>query len=198
MEKINHPGLVPGMERVRSGSTMLFRVKPEGCRSFLSRENSDVIIEAPEKHMYAKEIEGEWFWVNGCSDCDPEQSYYIRCVKHNVCKHCKCNPEDAVEKWGANNNGWLCLSCKTKEEDNARKEAFDNFDEENYSPTDFHYESEVTCPYCGIVDEYFEPENINFDNKVNRTCGTCQSTYSLTVSMSVDYSTDRILPKDES
>ena len=90
IEEINHPKLTRTMERVRSGKKQLFREKDPKNRSFISKENADLILQHERKEMYAELIEGKWYWINGCEKCKGnfDKYSYVVCEKHDVCESC--------------------------------------------------------------------------------------------------------------
>ncbi|TXE56382.1 hypothetical protein [Serratia nematodiphila] len=70
--QINDSRLMPGMNRIRSGSTQKFGV---------DWHKPGFTISPPEKHFYALEIKGVWMWVNGCVHCNKngEKMSYVVC-----------------------------------------------------------------------------------------------------------------------
>lgn len=114
--KINNNRISGYKKRTRSGSTQIFytgndnrdfkRYKLEGGGAKPNVEMHDkpdtIRLVPPEKHYYAKLIDSEWWWVNGCAECNGrprDWMTYIECEKHNVCRTCKNPRIDGVSAW---------------------------------------------------------------------------------------------------
>ena len=102
--KINDERLIGYVKRTRSGSTQVFytgtdsrdfeRYRADGggsSHSVKMHDKPDVInLPAPEKHYYSELIDGEWWWVNGCGECNDFEVFRARsdlnaiCVKYNL------------------------------------------------------------------------------------------------------------------
>lgn len=168
--------LTPDMERVRSGSTQLFRPKETGQqREFLSAKNATVVLTQPSKELYAEldEADGRWYWVSGCAECNGKPRdwmTYIECDKHNVCRTCKCHRSALTEApWGGK-NGWQCKPCASREHEERKAAALAAVDG---SDIDHDHTDKPTCPYCGheaeMVDGWEEGDELE--------CGVCDGEF---------------------
>lgn len=162
MEKeiIKDTRLTPTMERVRSGRTQLFREKNPEDRSFISSDNADVILEHERKEMYAELIDGVWYWVNGCSQCngyERSKYSYIECEKHDVCRVCSAPRKDFDGPVMGGLSGWTCKPCYQKEKEERKRLAIEKFNKEEHHDYEFMSNDEIICPNCGstIYDEEF-------------------------------------------
>lgn len=184
-ELINDNRLTPTMERVRSGRTQLFREKNKDDRTFISSKNCDVSLEHENKEMYAKLIDGQWYWVNGCGPCNGEErswDTYIECEKHDVCSICSI-PRKKVKGnsvWGGS-KGWICKPCHEAKALEVRCMAFAKLGGEE---PDCNYTDEIICPHCGSKlsnDDMHEDQDIE--------CHVCEGEISLEVGHTAYYST---------
>ena len=163
-ELINDLRLTPTMERVRSGRVQLFRERNPKDKSFINNDNADVVIQHERKEMYAKLIDGKWYWVNGCAECNGEPrdwSTYIECEDHDRCNVCETKRGDIEgTPWGRK-TGWICNSCKEKEDLEIRRKAFEKLDGEL---PDCLYQDDIICPHCGSEldkDEVYEDQELD-------------------------------------
>lgn len=187
-ELIKDKRLTPTMERIRSGTTQLFREKNKNDRTFINRENSDVILDHENKEMYAELIDDKWYWVSGCYECNGKERdtvmSYIECETHDVCRKCSKSRkefEDAV--WGGV-NGWTCKPCKEAKDLEVRIEAFEKFNHEDYSKYHFMFNDDIICPHCGSKignDDIHESQDLD--------CYVCEGEISLEVEYTATYST---------
>jgi len=183
--------LTPNMERVRSGSTQLFRPKETGHqREFLSAKNATVTLTPPSKELYAEpdETDGRWYWVSGCAECNGKPRdwmTYIECDKHNVCRTCKCHRSALTEApWGGK-NGWQCNPCASREHEERKAAALAAV---NGTDIDHDYTDNPVCPYCGT--EAYSDES--FEDGDELECGVCDGKFAVTgVHFSVSYSTQK-------
>ena len=185
IELINDKRLTPTMERSRNGRIQEFREKNQDDRSSISKKNCDVSLEHENKEMYAELIDGQWYWVNGCGQCNGEErswNTYIECEKHDVCSCCFI-PRKKIKGnsvWGGN-KGWTCKPCKETKDAEIRREAFEKLDGEE---PDCSYTDEIICPHCGSVisnDDLHESTDIE--------CHVCDGEISLEVDYTASYST---------
>lgn len=182
-ELINDKRLTPTMERVRSGRSQMFREKNNDEKSRITRD-VDVILEHENKEMYAELIDGQWYWVNGCAECNGEARdwmTYIECEKHDRCCVCSTNRKDIKGAARGGKRGWTCNSCHKAKQLEIRREAFKKFGvkEPNCSYTD-----EIICPHCGSKisnDDMHEDQDIE--------CYVCEGEISLEVGHTAYYST---------
>lgn len=173
------------MDRIRRGKTQLFREKNKDDRTFIGKDNCDVSLEHEDKAMYAELIDGEWYWVSGCAECNGKERdwmTYIECEKHDRCSSCGTNRKDLDDNgvWGSK-KGWMCNPCYEAEELEIRREAFAKLDGEE---PDCTYSDEIICPHCGSKisnDDIYESQNME--------CHVCEGEISLEVEHSFTYST---------
>lgn len=181
---INDKRLTPTMERIRSGRTQLFRERNKDDRSFIDSDNCDVSLEHEVKSMYAELIDGQWYWVNGCAECNGKERdwmTYIECEEHNRCRSCSTNRKDINGAVWGSKKGWICSSCYDAEKSAERKEAFEKLDGDE---PDCSYNDEIICPHCGSKissDDMHESQDIE--------CGVCYGKIYLEVEYSLHYST---------
>lgn len=192
MEKIliENDKLTPEMERIRSGRTQLFRRK--GLDSaFTSRENADVILEHENREMYAELIDGKWYWVNGCAECNGKPrdwGTYIECDKHNVCRTCGCTRAELTEApWGGK-NGWQCKPCAEVEHKAEKEAALADMPEE-YNELNYWHEDNIKCPYCDC--KFAEDHEHYDDDESDLECPRCDNVFTVTANHSVTFTTAR-------
>lgn len=176
--------LTKTMNRVRSGRTQLFREKSSESKSFISINNCDLVLTHPNKEMFAELIDGKWYWVSGCSECngEPRGGSYIECDKHDRCSICGIKREEIKDEsvWGGS-NGWTCNRCKEIEDLEERKKAFDKL---NGKEPDTSCNDDIICPHCGSKfgnDDIHETQDLD--------CEVCGGEFYLEVEYSVSYST---------
>ncbi len=191
MEKIliENDKLTPEMERIRSGRTQLFRRKGLD-NNFTSKDNADVILTHENKAMYAKLIDGKWYWVSGCAECNgkPRDCWgsYIECEKHDVCKICAKPRSDFKEAVWGGKDGWKCNSCQEVLDAEVRRAAFEKLASKEYDEWDFRGTDNIVCPHCG--SSYNHDCDIPEDKEECRVCGgeyNVEPEYSVTFSTSV-------------
>lgn len=185
LELINDSRLTPTMERVRSGRTQLFRERSSNNKENITSDDHAISLIPKNKEMHADLIDGQWYWVNGCAECNGEErgfSTYIECEAHDVCESCFINRADVKEKsvWGGS-KGWTCNTCKEARDLEKRREAFSKLDGEE---PDCSYCNEIICPHCGSKlssDDRHETEDID--------CHVCEGEIHLEVEYTFHYST---------
>lgn len=212
IRKIEDPRLVGYTKRLRSGSTQTFYTGSDH-RDFdryhaeKGPENPDVKIHdkpdtirliPPEKHWFAALIDGEWWWLNSCEECNGRArdgvKSYVECDKHDVCRQCK-TPRTEIKDWvWGSSSGWQCQPCQEAEKAARRREALNKFDEKNFNAWTYHWMDSVKCPYCDTKADFDydgdnEPEPI--------TCEACDHTFKLVIEFQPQYTTSRIAPKSE-
>jgi hypothetical protein len=189
-ELIVNEWLTPDMERTRNGATQLFRRKGLD-RHFTSEENADVILKHDNKEMYAELIDGQWYWVSGCAECNGKPRdwmTYIECEEHNVCRTCGIHRNKTTNALGGK-HGWQCSKCHTAEHEAEKKEALDAMPEE-YDTWDFHGQDEITCPYCAHeFSDSFESNDADDDEK---DCPRCDNVFKVTAVHSLTFDCDRL------
>ncbi len=130
--KIDDHRLSPYTKRNRVGSEQIFYNVDD--------KSNIILIRPPEIHYYAELLNGEWWWVNGCAECNGNPrawSTYIECNKHNVCDHCGRSRNELTESVWGTKCGWICDSCYHKEHETKELNAIP----ENLS--------EKKCKNCG-------------------------------------------------
>ncbi len=182
---INDKRLTPTMELLRSGKTQLFREKDTSNRAFIDSGNCDVSLEHENKAMYAELIDGEWYWMNGCAECNGkprDRMTYIECDNHNRCRVCSINRKDIKDKSvHGGENGWTCNACHDAEQLEIRRLAFDKLDGDD---PDCYSVDNIICPHCGSIvgsDDIHESQDMD--------CHVCDGEMHLEVEYSFTYST---------
>lgn len=185
--------------RTRSGSTQVFytgndsrdfpryQMERKTDPSAPMQDKPDTIrLEPPEQHYYAELIDGDWWWVNGCAECNGrprDWMTYIECEKHNRCRTCKL-PRDKIIgiPWG-DKNGWQCESCKAKEKKLLRKKRLQEVAAQGYDSYDYQYCDTIMCPHCGTS---YDPDE---DPQGDQECDLCGGKYTLDIQVTRTFST---------
>ena len=183
-ELINDDRLTPTMERIRNGKTQLFRERNPSDRTFINKENSDVTLEHKNKEMFSELIDGEWYWVSGCAECNGNErghNSYIECEKHDVCSCCGISRKELNDSVWGGHKGWTCKPCMEAKELEIRRKAFEKLDGEE---PDCYYTDEIICPHCGseiCKDEIRESQETE--------CGVCGGEVEVEVEYILNYTT---------
>lgn len=189
---INDSRLSSDMERVRAGSTQLFRVPKRGDLSFINNENADVVLIPPEKHIYAELIDGTWHWVNGCAECNGQPRdwmTYIECDKHNVCRTCQTpRSEISGPAWGGK-HGWQCDACNTREHEAEKAAALEAMPDD-FCETDYRYMDSIKCPYCDAKHDETDMHSA-IDHEETVECWRCDNEFTVSGEVSVTWTTSR-------
>lgn len=206
--KVNDSRIVDYVNRTRSGRTQEFylgrdardwdRYKAEGGGRNHNVEmhlKADTIrIEPPEKHYFAELIDGEWWWVNGCGECNGKPrgfDTYIECDKHNVCRCCS-NPRAEITEtpWGGI-SGWICVPCADAEHNREKSKALAAMpDEEDFDSWDYYNLDEIKCPYCDYeFSDSFESAD---DNEEAHECPRCDNEFKVTAVHSLAFDCERL------
>jgi hypothetical protein len=195
-------------KRTRSGSEQIFytgnderdferyRAEGGGCKPGITmHDKKDTIrIQPPERHYYALLIDGQWFWVNGCGECNGrprDWMTYVECEKHNVCRTCGKKRADVAVAWSGE-NGWQCGVCHDTQRQAEKKEALDAFALAGYEDCDFMFNDQVVCPHCALS---YNPDDMYEDTEVK--CERCDGRYTVEIDHSVTYSTEIIDEKPQ-
>jgi ribosome modulation factor len=204
--KIDDARLVNYVNRTRSGREQVFytgndnrdfeRYKAEGGHKTGAEmhDKPDTIrIQPPEKHYYAELIDGTWWWVNGCAECNGmprDWMTYIECEKHNVCRTCGCDRSSLTEPpWGGR-NGWQCKSCATIEHEADKRDALEKVANKEYDDWDFHGRDEITCPYCEY--EFSDSWECSEHSDEDQECPRCDNVFKVTAVHSLSFDCSRI------
>lgn len=201
------------VNRTRSGAEQVFytgsseqdwdRYKEDGggrAHNVKMHDKPDTIrLQPPEKHYYSELINGEWWWVNGCAECNGQPRdwmTYIECEKHNVCRTCKASRSEITETpWGGK-HGWQCNPCSVREHEEKKAEALAAMPEEYYD-WDYRGQDEVKCPYCNLEVEDSGDGELYRDGDQEIDCGRCDNSFTLTTEFSPSYTMRRKEEDDE-
>jgi hypothetical protein len=185
---IENDKLTPDIKLCISGTTMMFR-KDYGDREFIRKENADVIIEAPMPELQAKLIEGKWYWVNDCPECNGKEAEwaYAKCEKHNVCVDCGIKRKDVLDTtvWG-HSKGFRCNTCQITLNEQVRTEALQKVAEKEYDEWDYHYTDKLLCPHCGTDQNH---EMVDGEPSDENECEVCWGKFSTETHYTVEFST---------
>ena len=209
IEKINDPRLTGYTNRTRNGATQVFytgndsrdweRYRADGGgqkANVVMHDKPDTInIEPPEKHLYAELINGEWWWVNGCAECNGRPRdwiTYIECDQHNVCRTCAATYSELTEPpWGGK-NGWQCKPCADAEHEQKKQEALDAMPTgEDYNEWDFFNNSSALCPHCRYEFESADDSDFYEPGEKTIECPRCDQELEMEVEISFSYTTRR-------
>lgn len=207
IRKISDPRVKEYTKRQRNGSTQVFytgsdsrdfdRYRDEGGNSKHGVEIHDkpdtIRVEAPESHHYAELIDGEWWWLNGCGECNGNgRGYgtYIECEKHNVCVTCGATRAEITETPWGRRDGWQCKPCATAEHEAEKAEALAAMPEE-YDEWDYMGSDEVKCPYCNLEITDSGDGELYTQGDQDIECGRCDNTFTLTTEFSPTYTMSR-------
>jgi hypothetical protein len=200
---INDPRIATYTSRTRSGSKQIFytgnderdwdRYRKEGGGRDPNVEMHDkpdtIIIIPPEKHYYAQFIGDEWWWVNGCNECNGnERAFsYVECDAHDVCSSCGCSRESLSEApWGGF-NGWTCKPCASRRHEVEKKKALEAMPDE-FDKHDYDYLDVVKCPYCNLE---FEDHEHYESSEEDQECPRCDNTFTVTAEPSITYNCEK-------
>ena len=165
--------LTPTMRRVRSGRNQIFT---EG--------DIEVKIQHERKEMFAELIDGKWYWINGCAECNGKErtwNTYIECEEHDRCSVCDAKRNEIEGSVWGGSKGWTCNPCMEEKRLDARRKAFDKLDGEL---PDCLYRDEIICPHCGTKlssADIYESQIMD--------CDVCEGGIDLEVEYSPTYST---------
>ena len=207
VEKINDPRLLGHTKRSRNGSEQVFytgndsrdfdRYGAEGgnqSHGVKMHDKPDTIrIEPPEKHYYAQLIDGEWWWLNGCGECNGNRRdwmTYIECHNHNVCAHCGCDRDSLTEVPRGRENGWVCEPCADIEHEQKKAHALAAMpSDEDFCDWDYHNLHKIKCPHCDY--EFSDSwEHLEDDNE-EQECPRCDNVFTVTAVHNIEYNCDR-------
>jgi len=181
---INDDRLTADLDRIRSGSTQEFYKKG------LKRGDLVLALDPPRKELYAELIDGKWYWVNGCAECNGKPRdwmTYIECEKHNVCRICGAKYADLKEPpWGGK-HGWQCVPCANREKEEQKRTALKAVAAKEYDEWDYHGTDDVVCPHCGSS---YEPDCEIPEGK--ETCEVCGGEYTVEPEFTTTYTTQVI------
>jgi hypothetical protein len=204
---INDPRLVAYTKRIRNGRTQIFYTgndhrdferyraegEPSSSSTVIMHDKPDtILIEPPEKHIYAELIEAQWFWVNGCAECNGQPrdwGTYIECDKHNVCANCSCNRAQLTEAPWGRKHGWVCKPCAQIEDEARKAVAMARVADYEYDEWDFYCNDEITCPYCKSTIE--SDCDLYSSDGDEHECHDCGNTFELTAVHKVEWTTKR-------
>lgn len=193
-------------KRTRSGSEQVFytggderdfeRYRAEGGGTnpnVKMHDKPDTIrLQPPEKHYYAELIDGEWWWVNGCTECNGrprDWMTYIECDEHNVCRSCGIPRSELNEVPWAGKHGWHCQPCAKKEHEEEKQVALAAMPAD-YDSWDYHGVNEITCPYCAY--EFSDSWEAAGDHDETHECPRCDHEFKVTAVHTLTFDCDRI------
>lgn len=199
--KIEDERLKPYVKRTRSGSEQVFysgsdsrdfdrfredggNIKP-GVQMY---DKPDTIrIAPPKRHYYAELIDGEWWWLNGCAECNGEERdwmTYIECETHNVCRTCQTPRAEIIgTPWGGK-RGWQCVTCHGEEAEEVKIAALTKAAEEEFNEWDYFSTDNIICPHC---NSSYEPDCEPPEG--DEVCEVCGGEYTVEPEYSIKYTT---------
>lgn len=199
--RIDDTRLIGYTKRIRSGRTQVFHTGsderdfdrwradggPSGHNVEMHDKPDTIKIDPPEKHWYAELIDGEWWWLNGCGECNGRErgwNTYIECDKHDVCRTCAKSRPDAKTAWGGS-NGWQCEKCRERERVARRTEALEFVAAKEYDAWDYIHTTKIVCPHCASSYEHDcdVPEG-------DETCEVCGGEYTVSPYYELTFSTE--------
>lgn len=186
--KINNPRIVNYTQRTRSGDTQVFCTGNDEHGVAIT-----IRIKAPERSWYAELIDGEWWWLDGCNQCnDRDRSvhgYLNACDKHDTCVTChKPRSEIKDTVWG-HKQGFQCQPCHDIAHEAAKQAALAAMPEE-YDSWDYHGKDEITCPYCAF--EFSDSFESYGDDNETHECPVCDNDFKVTAVHSLTFDCERI------
>lgn len=206
--KIVDPRIANYTKRTRSGTTQEFytgndardwnRYRAEGggqkANVKMHLKPDTIHIKPPKNSYYAELIDGEWWWVEGCAECNGEPRgwmTYVECDKHNVCRSCGCSRESLTEPPLAGKQGWQCKPC-AEEEHEAEKSAALLAMSDEYDEWDYFNTPDIRCPYCDYKFTDTTEMNSAIDREQEEECPRCDNTFSLSADIEINWTTKRI------
>lgn len=178
--------LTPELKRVRSGRKQAFYLPTN--RS-LQTEDADITLEPPEPHIYAELIDGQWYWLNGCAECNGEPrdwGTYIECEEHNRCRTCGIKRAELTEAPWAGKNGWQCKPCADIEKRANRLRALEAAAAEEFDEYDYMHNTNIKCPHC---NHEYKPCTADGLPEGAHECDVCGGEYSIEPEPCVYYTT---------
>ncbi len=187
-EKLYEPRLDSYSLVLRHGSKQIFYkkhspfvsgqpVRGDGKRKL---KPDSIVVLPPKESYFAALIDGDWWWVEGCPECNGQKrswSTYIECSEHNVCRDCGEASSDASRPLWAQRDGWQCNDCYWIEKNLVRQEALRCFDESSFVEGSYvDLDGEVLCPYCGEEHYYEFDGDLQIDDQ---QCDVCLHTFAL-------------------
>ena len=143
----------------------------------------------PERGLYAKRIDEDWFWVSGCAKCNEsgEKWSYIVCEKHDVCVSCGTSRVSLMEMPWGHPDGFMCRTCHDFQHEAAKSNALAKAKAKNHSERDCSYMDEIICPCCATV---IASDDIH-ESTSGMECNVCDAKFDLEVEYSVSYTTTK-------
>lgn len=155
-------------------------------------KSDTILITPPKKSYYADLIDGEWWWVESCAECNglPRDDWgsYVICEEHDVCRTCQIHRSKLTDTpWGGK-EGWQCKPCADAEHKADKEEALaampDDHDEWDYQNLD-----EIKCPYCNY--EFSDSWENSEDNEKLHECPRCDNEFTVTAEHSFTFNCQR-------
>lgn len=203
--KIDDPRIAAYTQRQRNGSTQVFytgddprdwdRYREEGGHignAKMHNKPDTIYIDPPKKSYYAELIDGEWWWMEGCEECNGRprsHKTYIECDEHNRCRRCGCGRDALTEPpWGGG-NGWRCKPCAQIEHDIAKEEALNSMPD-HFDEWDYHGVHDITCPYCAY--KFSDSWEHHDADEEEQECPRCDHVFTVTAVHSLTFDCSRI------
>lgn len=148
-----------------------------------------ITIIPPKNSWYSDLIDGQWWWVEGCSECNGKPRdwmTYVECDKHDVCSHCRCDRKSLTEAPWGRQSGWVCKPCADREHEIEKREALSLMPEpEDYDECDYICNDNIKCPHCNLEfdddHDYYEADLKDIE------CPRCDNTFTVTAEHSVSF-----------
>jgi hypothetical protein len=182
---------IPGewTQRSRSGHTNTWNCREHHRFHRTSTDLPEVVLQPPEKGLYAERIDGAWYWVSGCAKCtgSGEHYSYVVCDKHNICEGCGAPRHTLTETpWGTR-TGFICKPCGDARDKVRRDEALAKAKVDGHSEDDCRYTDDILCPYCASK----QSTDDRHESAKGLECDTCQGVFDLEVEYSPSYTTTK-------
>lgn len=196
------------VNRTRDGAKQVFytgndcrdwdRYKAEGGHkgNVEMHDKADTIYIRPEEQShYSLLIDGEWWWVDGCNQCNGRPrsgfGYMGECNKHDVCVTCGIHRDDVKDTpWGGR-DGWQCKPCAEAEHKAEKQRALAAMPEkEDFYAYDYHGVDEITCPYCAyeMSDSWECADHSDEDHE----CPRCDNVFKVDAVHSLTFDCNRL------
>lgn len=150
----------------------------------------NIRIKAPEAHYYAELIDGKWWWVNGCNQCNGRErgQCYVECEKHNICNTCSIPWSKKKGTGWSCDNGWQCKSCADKDHKDEKNAALDAMPKPHRAWA-YKDRDEIICPWCNYTypDSWGEGDLDETDYE----CTRCDNNFTVSSETTTTYTSER-------
>lgn len=196
---INDLRLKPGMKAVANYYQHTFVKHSEEMhkRHIITEHFS---IDTPSQSWLARLIDGHWYWVEFCPDCngmDRQAGDGIPCIEHNTCRVCYVSRDKASTTsigavWG-HSGGWVCNDCHDALEAERHSAAAERIAERNdEGDTEESMADKPTCPWCGEEEEIEAERHYGCEGEVH-DCDACGKRYKLTTVTMIYWDSERVI-----